>query len=267
MTIQAPREPTRTRVARSVYASAGNGGRVRDPWSNLRPFSKVIELSDQVLLIASTGGAKSTLVATLTLHVQSLVALDEKGALRLPRARIVELPSYDATVTKADPDAYLRVVREAIRYRTNEPNRVILRPHDLDVDDYDAHDDIFHAVHERRGTILWIDEISATGATAQRSQRWLRALSARGRTRPVGLWTCTQAPYGLTPPILRRNATYTIFGPLDPDDVAGINRPGIDIATTLPPKTGRFIVYATGEREPYRLYVPIPDALKGWHAP
>jgi hypothetical protein len=251
-------------LARADYASAG---RVRDRWANLPPFSHVIEASDQILLVASTGGAKSTLVATLTLPVQSLVALDEKGALRLPRSRLVELPSREATVEKGDPDAYLRLVREAVRYRTNEPNRIVLRPHDLDVDDFDAHDDIFHAVHERRGSILWIDEISATGATAQRSQRWLRALSARGRTRPVGLWTCTQAPYGLTPPILRRNATYTIFGPLDPDDVAGINRPGIDIATTLPPKTGRFIVYAAGEREPFRLYVPIPDQLKGWHAP
>jgi hypothetical protein len=254
-------------LAPAPVANASRG-RVHDRWSNLKPFSHVIEASDQVLLVASTGGAKSTLVATLTLPVSSLVALDEKGALRLPRSRLVELPSYDATVTKAEPGAYLAHVRKAIAYRTNgDPNRIVLRPHDLDVDDFDAHDDIFHAVHERRGSILWIDEISATGASAQRSQRWLRALSARGRTRPVGLWTCTQAPYGMTPPILRRNATYTIFGPLDPDDIAGINRPGIEIAETLPPKTGRFIVYAAGEREPMRLYVPIPDQLKGWRAP
>ncbi len=236
-------------------------------WRDLRPFDHTIEGSDQVLLVASTGGAKSTLVATLTLGVSSLVALDEKGALRLPRSRLVELPSYAATVTKAEPDAYLDRVRQALRYRDNETNRIVLRPHDLDVDDFDAHDDIFHAVHERRGTILWIDEITATGATAQRSQRWLRALSARGRTRPVGLWTCTQAPYGITPPILRRNATYLIVGPLDPEDVADIHRPLIELAETLPPKSGRFLVYAAGEREPYRLYVPIPDVLKGWHAP
>jgi hypothetical protein len=255
-------------VALATGIGHADRGRVRDAWANLPPFGHVIEGSDQVLLVASTGGAKSTLVATLTLPVRSLVALDEKGSLRLPRSRLVELPSYDATWSKGEPDAYLNVVRKAIAYRTNgDPNRVVVRPHDLDVDDFEAHDDIFHAVHERRGSILWIDEISATGATAQRSQRWLRALSARGRTRPVGLWTCTQAPYGLTPPILRRNATYTIFGPLDPDDVAGINRPGIDIAETLPPKTGRFIVYVTGERNPYRLFVPIPDQLKGWHAP
>ncbi len=236
-------------------------------WRDLRPFDHTIEGSDQVLLVASTGGAKSTLVATLTLGVSSLVALDEKGALRLPRSRLVELPSYAATLTKAEPDAYLDRVRAALRYRDNETNRIVLRPHDLDVDDFDAHDDIFHAVHERRGTILWIDEITATGATAQRSQRWLRALSARGRTRPVGLWTCTQAPYGITPPILRRNATYLIVGPLDPEDVADIHRPLIELAETLPPKSGRFLVYAAGEREPYRLYVPIPDVLKGWHAP
>lgn len=236
-------------------------------WASLRPFNHTIEVADRVVLVASTGGAKSTLVATLTLHVPSLIALDEKGSLKLPRARLIELPAYDTLASKAEPNGYLVHVRRAIAYKENESNRLVLRPHDLDIEGFEAHDDIFHAVYERRGTILWVDEITGTGATAQRTQRWLRALAARGRTRPVGLWTCTQAPYGMTPPILRRNATYTMFGPLDPDDIADIHRPGIEIAESIPLYSGKFIVYVTGEREPYRLYIPIPDSLKGWHAP
>lgn len=236
-------------------------------WRALRPYMGIIDGSDQVLLVASTGGAKSTLVATLTLHVQSLVALDEKGALRLPGARLVELPERASLVSKDAPGAYFEAVARAIAYRDDVPSRIVLRPHVLDVDDFDAHNDIFHTIYDRPGTILWIDEVSATGATAQRAQRWLVGLSSRGRTRPVGIWTCTQSPWGMTPPIIRRNANLTIFGSLDPDDAVGISRPGIEIATTIPRKSGRFIVYVAGEREPYRLFVPIPDRLKGWKAP
>ena len=238
-------------------------------WRSLPPFDHDIAGDDQVLLIAATGGAKSTLVATLTLHVPSLIALDEKDALRLPRARIVQLPSWAETVTQ-DADAYRRLVARAIAWRdegSGESNRVILRPHVLDIDGFEAHNDIFHAVYDRRATILWVDEITATGATAQRVQPWLRGISARGRTRHVGLWTCTQAPYGITPTILRRNATYLIFGPIDAEDARDVPREGIDLALTLPRKSGRFIVYKAGERDPYRLYLPIPDQLAGWKAP
>ena len=238
-----------------------------DPWAQLAPFDREIETGDQVLLIAATGGAKSTLVATLTLDVPSLVALDEKGALSLPNARLVELPPYPKSGDESAVAQWGAYLRRGLAYREQESNRVVIRPHVLDIEHYEAHDAIFHAVYDRRGTILWIDEITGTGSNANRTQPWLRGLSSRGRTRPVGLWTCTQAPYALTPLILRRNATYLVFGPLDPEDAKGINRPGIEIAVGLPRKQGRFIVYTAGEAQPKRLYLPIPNRLKGWRAP
>jgi hypothetical protein len=232
-------------------------------WERLRPFTDTIEHDDQVLLVAATGGSKSTLVASLTLGVPHLIALDGKAALVLPSARRVELPEYDPK--KAD--GYLAACRKAVALRDDGINRVVLRPHALDIDGFEAHNLIFRAVYERRGAILWVDEITATGATANRVQPWLRAISARGRTRAIGLWTCTQAPFGLTPGILRRNAKYIIVGPIDSEDVGDIRREGIEIVETIPRKSGRFIVYTAGQREPRRLYVPIPSRLRGWRAP
>ncbi len=217
-----------------------------------------------MVLVSGTGGAKSTLAATMTLRVASLVVLDDKAGMTLPHARVVELP----VLNPDEPERYYDIVRAAIAWREgHESNRVILRPHVLDVENLTAHDAIFRAVFERRHTVLWIDEIGATGAGPQRSSPWLRAISARGRTRGVGLWTLSQAAYGMIPPLLRRNATLTILGSLDPDDVRDIPRPGVEIAETIPRKSGKFLVYVAGEREPYRLYLPIPPALKGWHAP
>ena len=67
--------------------------------------------------------------------------------------------------------------------------------------------------------------------------------------------------------ILRSNASYLIVGPLDPEDTKGMTRPGVGLATRLPRKRGLFLVYVAGERDPYRLYVPIPAQLARWQAP
>jgi len=261
-----------TYVARAARKAATDQARPTEPpaeWSALPDFAARMPLagSDQILLIAGTGGAKSTLAATLTLGVPSLVAIDEKSRLTLPRAAVHELPPFDHD----DEDggtAFRSALADSLRWRpAEEGNRIILRPYILDIEDFAVHDAIYKAVYLRGHTLLWIDEITATGATAQRSQPWLRAVSARGRTRELGLLTLTQAPFGLTPAILRRNATYVIFGPIDPDDTGDIRREGIDIATRLPLKAGYFVVYPKGEREAYRLRLPIPPALTGWDAP
>ena len=272
----APRSITVGRMGapRSPHTAPESGERPTEPpaeWSALPDFATRLPLrgSDQVLLIAGTGGAKSTLAATLTLRVPSLVAIDEKSRLTLPRATIHELPPYDHEPDAVDGGGVFReALADALRWRpADQGNRVILRPYILDIEDFAVHDAIYRAVYLRGHTIMWIDEITATGATAQRSQPWLRAISARGRTRELGLLTLTQAPFGLTPSILRRNSSYVIFGPIDPDDTGDLRRQSIEIATRLPLRSGYFVVYPKGEREVYRLRLPIPAGLKGWEAP
>lgn len=235
-------------------------------WEALPEFTGAIEHDAQAVVVAATGGAKSTLVASLTLPVASLVAIDAKGSLVLPRARIAELPTYSAD---AGADGFGGILDAALSWQdpARGTNRVILRPSVLDIEGFDAHDAIFRALYLRGTAVVWIDEVTATGATANRVHPWLRALSARGRTRGIGLWTCTQRTFDVVPMILRTNATYLVVGPLDPDDAKGFTRPGIGIATRLPRKRGLFLAYVAGEREPYKLHVPIPPALARWQAP
>ena len=54
---------------------------------------------------------------------------------------------------------------------------------------------------------------------------------------------------------------------IDEEDARDIPRRHIELAVSIPRKSGRFIVYKAGERDPYRLYMPIPDILAGWKAP
>lgn len=241
-------------------------------WDELEPFSGVIDGADQVLVIAGTKGGKSTLAASLTLPVRSLVAIDDKERMALPRARVYELPRYDERM----PERYFSALREALAWQQDGRNRVILRVHVLDLENFAAHDAIFRYLFLRGDALIWIDEITATGATPQRVHPWLRAITARGRTRGLGLWTMTQAPFGLIPSILRRNAEYVIVGPIEAEDAASMHRQWIEIATTLPTGSpeaiaagtaGRFLVYKVGRREPYRLQVTIPPVLRRWEAP
>src|ERR1035437_2101507 len=64
----------------------GHGDYGVTTWAELPEWSGPIDSTDQVLCVASTGGAKSTLLATITLDVSSLVVIDDKGAMALPRA-------------------------------------------------------------------------------------------------------------------------------------------------------------------------------------
>jgi hypothetical protein len=251
----------------------------RRSWESLPPFEGEIDAADQLVIIAQKGGAKSTLWASLTLDIPSLVALDDKGSLSLPDAVAYDLPPYSKTA----PDEYAEAVDSAIRwreggttrwaiFRSDAPrratNRVILRVDPADTDEPTPHDVIFRELfRNRQDTLVVIDEISATGATPHVIPRWLRALSARGRTRGTGLWTCTQAAFGLVPGILIRNAGYIVVGPIPATDARDLRRDGAELAAEIAPRTGRFIVWAQGDRQPYRLFVPIPPRLRGWEAP
>lgn len=90
MALPPPSQPKRTRP-------------VADTWASLRPYAEPIPSDAQVLLVSGTGGAKSTLAATMTLRVPSLVVLDDKAAMTLPHARVVELPPYNADEPAASP--------------------------------------------------------------------------------------------------------------------------------------------------------------------
>jgi hypothetical protein len=239
-------------------------------WDDLPEWQGPIDSTDQILCVAATGGAKSTLLASITLDADSLIVIDDKGAMALPRSRLVQLPRYGEGDKDADRAAtFAQAVRDGLAWRDprHDYNRVIVRFDPADVENFGAHDAVFWRAFERGDTIVWIDEIGATGATSTRAQPGLKAISARGRTRGVGLITASQRPFGMVPGVVKYNASVLIVGPVDPDDVKDVHRDGIDIATTLPRKRGQFMLYLAGERAPYRLYVPIPPALKNWKAP
>ena len=226
-------------------------------WNQLEKMKNLkIESGSQIILIASTGGSKSTLVASLVVNAPSLVAIDTKGQLEFPNTVVIDLPSID-------DKTFIRVLDNAIF----DNARVILRPHILDVETMEVYDQIFFRIYAREDTVVWIDEIGAIAKTSTVFPKWLAGCSNRGRTRGITLFTCSQAPYGQLPMCLRRNSTFTIFGVLMPTDVENLPYPDIDATLDIEIKSGKFVIYETGYKGARSLYVPIPKELKDWSAP
>ena len=223
------------------------------------------KLTDQVLIFAATGGTKSTLVATLTLGVDRLVAIDGKGSLTLPGGRTVQLPAFGEG--KVANPAFLSALHDALRVRPVGQNRLVLRVAPEDIEELAPHDAIFRAIFEQGNRLVWLDEVSATGATANICPRWLKAISARGRTKGLGIITCSQQPFAQCPMTLRRNANFTLFGPTEVQDLEKINRKDIDCVAEIAPYSGVFVVYKTGTPQPSRLHFTVPASLANWQAP
>jgi hypothetical protein len=225
-------------------------------WTALTKVKRLeIEDGDQITLIASTGGSKSTLVATLLINAPSLVAIDTKGSLTFPNTKLLELPPLESPKFAT-----------AMQALKTTP-RIIVRPHPLEVENLDTYEAIFEAIYNRGPTQVWIDEVGAIAKTSQVYPKWLGACSNRGRTRKITLLTCSQAPYGQMPMCLRRNANVAIFGVMTATDIDSLPYDGIEAIKDIKPKTGRFVLYRTGEQEPKALYLPIPKALANWQAP
>ena len=67
-------------------------------------------------------------------------------------------------------------------------------------------DKFFNWIFERGNCILWIDELMSVGSV-QRFPRGLGRLMQQGRSKGVGVWSCTQRPSGI-PAIVPASCSY-----------------------------------------------------------
>lgn len=70
----------------------------------------------------------------------------------------------------------------------------------------DSFNDFFNWVYQRQNTIIWIDELMSVGS-ARRYPSGLHRLMIMGRSKNVGVWSCTQRPRGI-PVIVPANCKY-----------------------------------------------------------
>jgi DNA helicase HerA-like ATPase len=157
--------------------------------TTLQRFS--IEPSHRALLVGRTGSGKSTLARALLIPLSNVFVIDPKGQFHLPNERIVRKP-------------------EGLnRLSVGDPRPVLFQP-DVEYDEYEVYDALFHWIYQRRNTTVYIDELFAV-FKAHQPNRWLRACLTRGRSYNIRTFAATQRPFSIPLEILSESEHRFMF--------------------------------------------------------
>lgn len=114
----------------------------------------------------------------------------------------------------------------------------------------------FNWIFERGNTILWIDELMSVG-TVQRFPRALGRIMQQGRSKGIGVWSCTQRPSGI-PAIVPASCSYFfVFDMALPQDRKKlVETTGMPQMMEMP--TGyNFWYYKMGDRKTVKAYLKV----------
>lgn len=199
-----------------------------------------IPTNQHVLVVGLTGCGKSVLCEHYTAGYQYVVKLDTKDEYSERKAEgktiwrgLTENRDFVATDNFDDLDDI------------DTPKIIYRPPFDIQ-EDVNAMNDFFHWIFLRGNTVLWVDELMMIG-NASRYPKELGRIATQGRSKNVGLWSCTQRPSGI-PNIIPANTTHFFIynQSLDADRKKMIANTGQDIVGTNPGKYC-FWYYKVGE--------------------
>lgn len=110
-------------------------------------------------------------------------------------------------------------------------------------------DQFFNWVFKRENTIVWIDELMSVG-TVNSYPISLGRLYQQGRSKGIGIWSCSQRPSGI-PSIAPANSNYIFCFNLylKADRKRMVDATGMDELDTLP-EGHNFWFYKMGDRQP-----------------
>lgn len=159
----------------------------------------VIPSNKQVLICGATETGKSFLTETYLTGYQYVVKFDTKHETDERYAQ--GLSPWRGLVEGED----FTVCRRFSELDDVETDKIIYCPDFEDLND-ETYNQFFKWIFLRGNTILWIDELMSIG-TPQSYPMELKRLVTQGRSKGVGIWSCTQRPSGI-PGIIPANATY-----------------------------------------------------------
>ena len=152
-----------------------------------------------VLVCGATGTGKSFLAEHYLRGYKYVVKLDTKQETD-ERYKDGKTPWYGL---KEGRD--FTVCRHFEELDSIDTDKIIYTP-DFDDMNESTYNDFFKWIYLRGNTLLWIDELMSIG-TVQSYPQELRRLMTMGRSKGIGVWSCTQRPSGI-PSIVPANCNY-----------------------------------------------------------
>lgn len=158
-----------------------------------------IESDAHVLVAGATGTGKSYLAEEYLRGYKNVVKLDTK--LEVDERRKNDLSPWRGLKEGKD----FEVCRTFEEVTQSNYNKIIYAPV-FEEHTEESFDDFFNWIYARQNTILWIDELMSIG-TVHKYPRGLHRLMIMGRSKGIGVWSCTQRPSGI-PSIVPANSKY-----------------------------------------------------------
>ena len=200
-----------------------------------------IEANKHVLVCGMTGTGKSYLCENYLRGYKYVVKLDTKGETDERRAEGLSPWRW----LKEGRD--FTVVRHFEELDEVDTDKIIFVP------EYDEQNEanfnmFFRWIFERGNTILWIDELMSIG-TVNSFPKELGRLMTQGRSKNVGIWSCTQRPSGIPSCVPSNCSYYFVFDMALPQDRKKlVDTTGMVQMNEMP--TGfNFWYYKMGDRE------------------
>lgn len=163
--------------------------------------SNQIKQSEQVFVVGMTGSGKSYFCETYLRGYEHVIKLDTKREFE---ERYNDGLSPWRGLTEGKDFVVVEHLEDLYKADTK---KIIYAP-TFDEMEMDFYEEFFRFCFERQNTIVWVDELMSI-TTSQRMPAQLKRIATQGRSKNVGLWTCTQRPSGI-PQIIPANSTHVI---------------------------------------------------------
>lgn len=208
-----------------------------------------IEPNSHVLVAGATGTGKSFLTEQYLKGYENVIKLDTK------------LECYERWESGISPwqgleeDEDFEVCTTLEDCKKSTFKKIIFAP-EFEEQTEETLNDFFHWIFLRQNTIVWIDELMSIG-TVHKYPKELHRLMIMGRSKNVGVWSCTQRPSGI-PTIVPSNSKYFFVFNLynDNDRKKMVNVTGFPELARLP--TGHNFWYCKmGDTRPILAYLDI----------
>ena len=203
--------------------------------------SKVVETiptDKHVLICGTTGTGKSVLVEQYLKNYKYVVKLDTKDETAERRKKGVS--AWDGLIE----GKHFTVVSRLEDLDNVETDKIIFNP-----SYYEQTEDMFNMFFDwvflRENTIVWIDELMGF-TSSQKCPKSLARCYTQGRSKNVGIWSCSQRPSGIPAIALSNSDYYFIFNMNNINDRKRVyDMTGLKEILELP-KGHNFWYYKTG---------------------
>lgn len=193
-------------------------------------MSQTIKPNEHVFIVGTTGSGKSYFAESYLANYDYVIKLDSKDEYSERQAD--GLSAWRGLIEGVD----FEHINNLSEISDCECKKIIYTPNIYEqIEDF--YDEFFRFCYERGNTLVWVDELMSVSSAAS-CPFWLKVIATRGRSKNVGLWSCSQRPTGVPKIIISNSKHFVVY-----------NLPSFDDRQTLYKNTGcvEFLEQPKGE--------------------